>query len=128
MGEWKRIDHVRCDLCPKVAQWEHPKGGKRCATCPRPEAEPEEIPAGLLQPYRGTQMVILERRHPNGTLDLKGKQPPSVRGQYSPGVMTFDEVYGLYFRDNPESGASACWPELEAWLKKKGWTIRAKTW
>jgi hypothetical protein len=84
-----------------------------------------------MQPYQSNQTVILEARHSDGTLNLKGEQPPSVRGRSSPGVMKFFEVYDLYFRDNPEAsdrGTTASWQELDAWLKKKGWTIRAKTW
>jgi hypothetical protein len=30
---WRSIP---CDLCAKPAQYEHPKGGRRCGTCPRP--------------------------------------------------------------------------------------------
>lgn len=37
-SEWKRLgDLPRCDLCWKIALWEHPSGGLRCNTCPRPE-------------------------------------------------------------------------------------------
>jgi hypothetical protein len=34
----KNIEWHRCDLCTKTAIWFHPEGGKRCSTCPRPEA------------------------------------------------------------------------------------------
>ena len=36
--EWQRIEPLRCDLCPALAVWAHPLGGRRCARCPRPEA------------------------------------------------------------------------------------------
>ena len=88
-----------------------------------------------LQPFRGDQKVIIERRHADGTLDLHGQpQPPSIRchcGHASPGVMTFNQVYDLYFRETTDAsdrGTTASYEELEAWLKTKGWMIRAKTW
>ncbi len=30
---WKK---VTCDLCPKPVSYIHPKGGRRCADCPKP--------------------------------------------------------------------------------------------
>jgi hypothetical protein len=30
---WKKVS---CDLCEGPISYEHPEGGKRCATCPRP--------------------------------------------------------------------------------------------
>jgi hypothetical protein len=33
---WHRIKFPTCDLCTKRAVWEHPEGGLRCETCPRP--------------------------------------------------------------------------------------------
>jgi len=88
------------------------------------------------QPFRSTQLVIVERRHPDGSLDLRGEpQPPSrpckCCGHSSPGVMKFEHVYDLYFRETENAadrGTSASYEQLEAWLKTKGWTIRAKTW
>jgi hypothetical protein len=82
-----------------------------------------------MQPYRGDQKVVLEARHPDGTLNFEGEQPPSLPchcGHSPPGEMTFDRVYELYFRENPEGTGS--WEYLSEWLKKKGWSIRAKTW
>ena len=88
-----------------------------------------------VQPFRGDQEIVLERRHPDGTLDFCGEQPPSFPcrccGPSSPGVMKFQHVYDLYFRyatDPAPRGTSASYEELAAWLKRKGWTIRAKTW
>jgi hypothetical protein len=31
-------EEVHCDLCPKPIAYQHPHGGKRCKTCPRPDA------------------------------------------------------------------------------------------
>jgi len=89
-----------------------------------------------IQPFRGTQQIIVERRFADGTLDLRGEpQPPTIRRPgcdcAAPGVMTFDQLYDLYFRDTENAadrGTSASWEQMDAWLKSKGWTIRAKTW
>ena len=72
-----------------------------------------------IQPFQGGQLVVLEKRAADGTLDFTGEQPP-VRG------LRFDDVYALFFRANPEGVGS--WEALSAWLKLKGWAIRARTW
>jgi hypothetical protein len=72
-----------------------------------------------IQPFRGTQRVVLEKRDANGSLDFTGEQAPHT-------PMTFDQVYDLYFRDNPDGVGT--WDALRAWLDSKGWRIRAKTW
>jgi hypothetical protein len=74
-----------------------------------------------IQPFRSDEMVVIERRTADGKLDFTEPQPPC-------GGMKFDRVYRLYFQANPGSGPSASWEQLEAWLKSKGWTVRAKTW
>jgi len=89
-----------------------------------------------IQPFKGDDMIIIERRHADGTLDLRGEpQPPTKRRRCghdeAPGVMRFNEVYDLYFRETenaPDRGTSASYEELEAWLKAKCWSLRAKTW
>ncbi len=88
-----------------------------------------------MQPFQGKQKIIIERRFADGSLDFRGEpQPPSIHchcGHASPGVMTFDQVYDLYFRETANAadrGITANWEELDAWLKSKGWSIRAKTW
>jgi len=89
-----------------------------------------------MQPFRSNQKIIVERRDGNGNLDFRGEpQPPNVRQRCGhsegPGVMTFDQLYRLYFRETENAadrGTSASWEELSAWLKSKSWTIRAKTW
>lgn len=70
-----------------------------------------------IQPYRGQQPVVLEKRDAAGKLDFTGEQAPV--GKY-----TFDDVYQLYFKANPEG--TGTWENLSAWLKSKGWTIRAR--
>ena len=73
-----------------------------------------------IQPYKGSDLIVVEKRDADGKLDFSGEQAP-------PGYMTFDELYKLYFRENPE-GDTASADDLQAWLKGKGWTTRAKTW
>lgn len=78
-----------------------------------------------MQPFRGEDQVVVERRHADGTLDLRGEPQPPVGG------MKFDKLYDMYFREtanSPDRGTSASWEDLQAWLKKKGWSIRRKTW
>jgi len=76
------------------------------------------------QPFTGNQKVILEKRTPEGILDLSDPQPPlKVRDK----DMTFDDVYALYFRENPKSD-NCSWDTLRAWLDSKSWVVRAKTW
>lgn len=73
-----------------------------------------------IQPFRGDQVVVIEKRKEDGSLDFTPPQPP-VQG------MRFDRVYDLYFKEVSQ-GDSATWEQLAAWLKSKGWTVRAKTW
>jgi hypothetical protein len=89
-----------------------------------------------MQPFRGDQKIIVERRFPDGSLDLQGEpQPPTVRckccGHVSPGIMKFNDLWALFWKDAPSTvdrGTSAGYEEMHAWLKSKGWTIRAMTW
>lgn len=88
-----------------------------------------------MQPFQGSQQIIIERRFADGTLDLWGQpQPPSQRCPrcgHESSEMTFEELYTLFFRETkaaPDRGTSASYEELDAWLKSKGWSIRAKTW
>lgn len=70
------------------------------------------------QPFQGSQVVLLEKRTPQGQLDFSGLQPPTA-------PMTFDDLYKLYFRESTDPGT---WGNLRAWLDSKGWVVRAKTW
>lgn len=72
-----------------------------------------------IQPFRGSQQVVLEKRTAEGKLDFTGEQAP-----HQP--LSFDGVYQLYFKANPSGVGS--WENLNAWLKSKGWVMRAKTW
>ena len=72
-----------------------------------------------IQPFTGRQKIIIEKRHSDGSLDFSNPQPPSQ-------PMTFDALYDMYFATEP-SGVGA-WESLSAWLKSRGWIIRAKTW
>lgn len=88
-----------------------------------------------IQPFQGSQQIIIERRFADGTLDLRGEpQPPShrcVHCGHESSVMSFDQLYAMFFlatKDAPDRGTSASYEELDAWLKSKGWSIRAKTW
>ena len=38
-SEWVQIEIQRCDFCDKAACYQHPAGGLRCETCPRPESK-----------------------------------------------------------------------------------------
>ena len=73
-----------------------------------------------IQPFRGTQDVVIERRHLDGRLDLDGEQPPKM-------IAKFDEIYRWYFNAHPKM-ESAGWEDLHKWLQEKGWQLRAKTW
>jgi hypothetical protein len=85
------------------------------------------------QPFRGTQKVILEKRTPEGILDLSDPQPPlkirevDERGR---GILsrdfTFDDVYAFFFKECQDAPGS--WEALRAWLDSKSWIVRAKTW
>lgn len=86
------------------------------------------------QPFQGTQMVVVEKRKADGSLDFSEPQPPTMpcecarncQHRASPGVMSFDTLYRLFFRAIPDGGGS--WDQLKAWLDSKGWAVRAKTW
>jgi hypothetical protein len=73
----------------------------------------------MIQPFDGTDIVVLEARHAGGSLRFDCEQTP-----HRP--MTFDAVYRLFFRDNPD--AVGTWENLSAWLAGKSWSIRRKTW
>ena len=85
------------------------------------------------QPFRGTQRVILEKRTPEGILDLSDPQPPLKirevdgrgRGTLSRDLI-FDDVYALFFNACPDAPGS--WKALSSWLDSKSWVVRAKTW
>jgi hypothetical protein len=85
---------------------------------PAPGTTKNPVVTGGGQPFQGSQMVILEKRTSDGTLDFSQPQPPTE-------AMTFDGLYALYFRESDDSGS---WENLRAWLDSKGWVVRAKTW
>lgn len=96
---------------------------KRLAAAKRRLARMESYSMSV-QPYRGSEFVILERRKADGSLDFNGEQPPAR-------PMKFDRVYDMYFRDTANSadrGTAASYEQLAAWLKQKGWTMRAAPW
>ncbi len=67
----------------------------------------------------GYNQVCVERRNAQGVLEFTGEQPPRPS-------MTPDELFKLFWRDNPEG---VCGPEqFFAWLRSKGWSVRAKYW
>ena len=72
-----------------------------------------------MQPFRGRQIIVVEKRAADGSLDFSDPQPP-----HRP--MTFDALYDVYFAANPDGIGS--WEHLSAWLKSRGWVIRPKTW
>lgn len=79
----------------------------------------EEI---AIQPFKGNDVVIIERRREDGTLDMDGDQPPFYE-------LKFDQVYRKMFWADPANNQAPGDPRLlRDWLKKKGWSLRAKTW
>lgn len=78
-------------------------------------------PAHGGQPFRGSQMVVIEKRDENGRLDFTAPHPPSD-------AMEFDDVYTMYFRATTFDGPAVGWLELKAWLDERRWYVRACTW
>jgi hypothetical protein len=84
------------------------------------------------QPFTGYQKVILEKRTPEGILDLSDPQPPlkihdtDGRGRGTPRAVTFNDVYRMFFYDCPDAPGS--WEALRAWLDSKSWVVRVMTW
>lgn len=81
-----------------------------------------KVTAWLTQPFRGSDVVVIEKRDADGRLDFTGEQPPMH-------TATFDSVYCWFFA-SPENRAldSAGWSDLSAWLDARGWKLRPKTW
>jgi hypothetical protein len=85
------------------------------------------------QPFRCNQKVILEKRTPEGILDLSDPQPPLKvyevdgrgRGTLSRDLI-LDDIYKMMFNECPDAKGS--WDTLRAWLDSKSWVVRAKTW
>lgn len=69
------------------------------------------------QPFPGDQMVVVEKRTPDGKLDFSEPQPPVES-------MTFNRLYTIYFWDTSGLGS---WAALREWLESKHWVVRAKT-
>lgn len=34
---WTRINFIKCDLCNRIATWQHNSGGYRCSKCSKPK-------------------------------------------------------------------------------------------
>lgn len=77
------------------------------------------LTANSMQPFRGDQLVLIEKRDRHGKLDFSEPQPP-----HRP--MKFDAVYRLYF--DSDSSGDGSWESLKAWLDRRSWQLRAKTW
>jgi hypothetical protein len=71
----------------------------------------------------GDTKVVVEKRHPDGSLDFSEPQPPS---EWIHGVWD-SQIHKMYFREHPEKETMA-WDDYFAWLKSKGWHVRKKTW
>lgn len=68
------------------------------------------------------RMMICDRRHDDGTLDLRGEPQPTML------EWTEREISDHFFQKNPDS-KSAGNDEIYAWFKTTyGWTFRHKTW
>ena len=66
---------------------------------------------------------IMERRFPDGTLDLRGQQPPFIE-------CTEQQICSYFFdRDGKgPDGPPASQEVIAAWYRERGWTWREKTW
>lgn len=73
----------------------------------------------MMQPFRGNEPIVVERRDDAGKLLFDEPQPPKF-------ATTLDEVYQWQFAD--DAGALGTWEELKDWLDERGWKLRAKTW
>ena len=69
----------------------------------------------------GHEVYVVEARNPDGTLNLKGEQPPFI-------TATEDELFDLYFKHNPDGASSVSLETIAKWYRSKGWVYRVKTW
>jgi len=75
-----------------------------------------------IQPYKGSERLIVEPQNPDGTLNVGGlAQLPTYANNCS-----LDDLYKHYFRETPDGVGT--WEELSKWLSSKGWTVRARYW
>ena len=74
-----------------------------------------------MQPFRGNQKLCIEKRNAQGKLVFDQPYPAKTEA-------TFDEVYRWFFADPACKDQVGSWENLSAWLKARGWHIRAKTW
>ena len=75
-------------------------------------------------------LYVLERRFPDGTLDLRGIQPPpSPTRRFGLNLYwTEDELAKFYYRFNPD-GPNVSRYVIRNWFRdEKGWTYRRVTW
>lgn len=64
---WKRIEHIRCDLCGRTARWKDPLGGLRCDRCPCPRATPNQLAEAHDEKNGGARVAVLESDVIEGT-------------------------------------------------------------
>lgn len=68
---------------------------------------------------KGQQEYIMEKRHPDGKLDLSDPQPPFL-------ICTEQEVFDHFFRNNDVETATQ--EEVRAWYAAQGFSWRVKYW
>lgn len=68
-------------------------------------------------------LVVVEKRTPEGALDFTQPQPPS---DWIGGV-PLDAVYRYFQRHNPAE-ATAGPARIGRWYRLRGWYVRPKTW
>ena len=80
----------------------------RCENCGYPKVRP------------GEKVFVVERRFPDGSLDVKGEPPPFL-------FATQDGLLRYYFSQVP-GDASVLQETIREWYASKGWSWREKTW
>lgn len=82
-------------------------------------------------PDPSVPLYVIERRHPDGALDLKGKQPESVFGKAAITGISDWEMAQIIFRTLPNlSNAELTGDTIPAWPAHidSRWSARRKTW
>lgn len=76
-----------------------------------------------IQPFKSRDRIIVEARHPDGSLRFDCKQPPTELLN-----TTLDRLYQLMWVDPQFKDAEGTSENLYKWLSANSWTIRARYW
>jgi len=74
-----------------------------------------------IQPWTGTERLIVEARGEGGALRFDCEQPPTKYLNTD-----LDTLYCAMWRELPE--AVGTWESLNDWLRSKSWTVRRRNW